>query len=300
MQRPSRHVYGFFYLRQWIVLALLVLGTAALLPARFAYSQDDTGPIHVVQAGETLYSIARAYDVDVDDLMALNDIANPDAIIEGQKLILPARATAPVGTDQHRVAAGETLSSIARRHGISLSALMLLNQIEDPDAIIVGQILLVAGDTATTPSLATPAGTSTADAAHRHAGGTDPAQTPAQTPTPTPAPTLRTAVPTPSSTPPANYRVQTGDTLYGISRRFGVPAALLTELNDLDEAGTIYEGQVLLLRTAARPQPSATPPTSAPQPDATQPSHDIYRPDRATRCSASPAVTDSRSPDFRT
>jgi LysM repeat protein len=185
------------WIRRLLVLLIVALATTGmLLPIQAVQSQDDTGPIHTVQAGETLFAIARAYDVDVETLTALNDIEDPDAIVEGQKLRLPAGTTAPVSADQ-------------------------------------------------------PTG-----------------MTPARTPTPTP----RAATATPSVSPPANYRVLAGDTLFNIARRFRVPVATLSELNDLDEAGTIYEGQVLQLRpstAAASPTPPPTPPPTS-QPDVTQ------------------------------
>jgi LysM repeat protein len=47
------------------------------------------GAIHVVQAGESLLSIATRYGVTVEELMTTNDIANPNQILVGQELIIP-------------------------------------------------------------------------------------------------------------------------------------------------------------------------------------------------------------------
>ncbi len=45
---------------------------------------------HVVQQGQELGLIAKEYDVAIADIMALNDISNPDIIYPGQELIIPA------------------------------------------------------------------------------------------------------------------------------------------------------------------------------------------------------------------
>jgi LysM repeat protein len=47
------------------------------------------GTIHVVQAGESLLSIATRYGVTVEELMTTNAIANPNQILVGQELIIP-------------------------------------------------------------------------------------------------------------------------------------------------------------------------------------------------------------------
>ncbi len=45
---------------------------------------------HVVEAGQELGLIARNYGVDMQDILALNNISNPDLLYVGQQLIIPA------------------------------------------------------------------------------------------------------------------------------------------------------------------------------------------------------------------
>ncbi|HXF63905.1 MAG TPA: LysM peptidoglycan-binding domain-containing protein [Caldilineaceae bacterium] len=47
------------------------------------------GNIHVVQVGESLLGIAVRYGVTVEEILEANEIENPDAIYEGQQLIIP-------------------------------------------------------------------------------------------------------------------------------------------------------------------------------------------------------------------
>jgi murein DD-endopeptidase MepM/ murein hydrolase activator NlpD len=50
--------------------------------------------VHVVQRGETLYRIAERYGTTVQVLASANNLANPDLIYRGQKLIIPIALSA--------------------------------------------------------------------------------------------------------------------------------------------------------------------------------------------------------------
>ncbi|NOZ51381.1 MAG: LysM peptidoglycan-binding domain-containing protein, partial [Chloroflexi bacterium] len=103
------------------------------------------GGIHVVQAGETLFSIASHYGVTVDRLAAANSITDPDSLLVGQELRIP-QGTSAVGSSGvriHVVQAGETLSAIATRYGVSPEAIMQANGISDANAILAGSQLTI-------------------------------------------------------------------------------------------------------------------------------------------------------------
>ncbi len=112
-----------------------------------------TTSIYVVQAGDTLNAIARRFNTTVAELMRLNNLKNPDRIVVGQKLVVPATGgavpgpdTAPVtGTQKrtHVVQKGETLLSIARRYGVTVQAIQQANNIANPDLIFPGQVLII-------------------------------------------------------------------------------------------------------------------------------------------------------------
>lgn len=48
--------------------------------------------IYVVQADDTLWSLAKKYNTTINEIAKLNSIENVDMIMEGQKLIIPGRA----------------------------------------------------------------------------------------------------------------------------------------------------------------------------------------------------------------
>jgi membrane-bound lytic murein transglycosylase D len=86
-----------------------------------------------VRSGESLTSIAGKYDTSVERLRSLNAIGRREVLRAGQIIRVPAptapspeRSTAPAAAEAgkaHVVRRGETLSGIASRYGVSLSAL---------------------------------------------------------------------------------------------------------------------------------------------------------------------------------
>ena len=111
------------------------------------------GGVHVVQRGETLYSIARRYGTTTAALVSANGLRNANFIYAGQRLTIPGGGgstrgggTAPsTGGGVHVVQRGETLASIARRYGTTAAALASANGLRNPNLIYVGQRLRITG-----------------------------------------------------------------------------------------------------------------------------------------------------------
>src|SRR5690606_14600976 len=47
---------------------------------------------HTIASGESLYTIARRYEVTTQSLVQANNLSSPDKIVVGQKVIIPGRA----------------------------------------------------------------------------------------------------------------------------------------------------------------------------------------------------------------
>jgi LysM repeat protein len=99
------------------------------------------GRVHIVQYGDTLYSIARQYGTNVSTLMALNNLSSPNLIYVGQQIILGGDVGNDAGPNYgvHIVQAGETLYSIARHYNTTVTVLAQINGIINPSLIYVGQ-----------------------------------------------------------------------------------------------------------------------------------------------------------------
>jgi membrane-bound lytic murein transglycosylase D len=98
-----------------------------------------------VARGDTLASIARRSGVDAKALAALNGIRNPRSLRPGQVLELPGggsrKASAAASARTYTVRSGDTLYSIAQRHGVTPGAIADLNGLRDRHKLSVGQQL---------------------------------------------------------------------------------------------------------------------------------------------------------------
>ncbi len=240
----------------WLVL---ILATSAFRPV-FAIGQLQTTPpdAHTVQQGETLSQIAEKYHVALNVLMFYNGISDPNDIYVGQALELPPPAT-PTPTDTYQVKSGETLSQIAETQHVPLDELMQLNDITDPDSVYRGQVLhLPSKNSAKTPTAA--ATTTNEGSSTTPTSATSLPASPTATASAT-ATATSTATPEPAQTTgtrAATYTIQAGETLSQIAEAQGISLNMLMQFNDISNANTIYQGQVLRLPSVATVNLTAT------------------------------------------
>jgi LysM repeat protein len=111
---------------------------------RFDFRQPPVAPLgtitYRVRPGDTLYSIARFFNTTVHNILVFNNIPNPNLIYVGQVIIIPE---SPPESIIYTVRPGDTLYSIARRYGTSVSVLVTFNYLPNPDLIYPGQQLVV-------------------------------------------------------------------------------------------------------------------------------------------------------------
>ncbi|MCI9196305.1 MAG: LysM peptidoglycan-binding domain-containing protein [Lachnospiraceae bacterium] len=98
-----------------------------------------------VKKGDTLWAIARRYRTSVAAIVKENGIADPALIYPGESLCITVHDDSP-HADSHSfytVRAGDTLTAIAARFHTSVSRLVALNGIADPNLIHTGERLKV-------------------------------------------------------------------------------------------------------------------------------------------------------------
>lgn len=108
-------------------------------------SEPPQALVHIVQRGETLYSIAQRYGLTVDGIAHANGIPDPRQIYVGQRLIIPGgeRGNSAQDTTPYVVRAGDTLTSISGRYHTTWQELAQVNGLLSPDGIHVGQVIQV-------------------------------------------------------------------------------------------------------------------------------------------------------------
>lgn len=89
---------------------------------------------HVIQSGETLYSIAKSYSIPFDVLAQTNGITDPSKIRPGTVLKIP---------NVHIVAKGETFYGIAKKYGITVQDLRTANNLSESYVLKVGDVLII-------------------------------------------------------------------------------------------------------------------------------------------------------------
>lgn len=93
--------------------------------------------LYIVKAGDTLYNIAKKYQILWQDLMKVNNMSSTMLSI-GQQLIVPGNAN----TILYYVEKGDTLNSIASKFGITVDEIKAKNDL-NTDEIVVGQLLKI-------------------------------------------------------------------------------------------------------------------------------------------------------------
>lgn len=109
------------------------------------------GQLYTVQSGDTMFTIARSYNISLQDLIDANpQISDPNMIYPGERLCIPvddADVSCPEG-QIYQVAPGDTMYEIARRYQVNLDELVNANpQIADPAQIFPGQTICIPGNT---------------------------------------------------------------------------------------------------------------------------------------------------------
>lgn len=116
---------------------------AVTLYGGYKYVPVSGSNYYVVKKGDSLWSIARANGLTVDELKSLNNLSSNVLYVGDTLLISSADSTGDDGNDNYYVVkSGDTLWSIARKYNLSVNELKALNNLSS-NALSVGQRLIV-------------------------------------------------------------------------------------------------------------------------------------------------------------
>ena len=194
-----------------------------------AQTSHSSTILYTVQTGNTLSGIAYKYGVTVSQLQQWNNISNPNLIYTGQVLKIyqmsEGQASGKNRTSSssnssyttYTVQAGNTLSGIAYRYGVTVSQLQQWNNIPNPNQIYIGQILNIYTNTSNSTNNSLSNTTkSNNNSSNKHSNSSYTA-----------------------------YTVQAGNTLSGIAYKYGVTISQLQQWNNIPNPNQIYVGQTL-------------------------------------------------------
>ncbi|MDA3810692.1 MAG: M23 family metallopeptidase [Spirochaetaceae bacterium] len=124
----------------------LMVTMYTLLMVFSLYSQTI---VHNVKRGDTLFSISQKYDVSVDQIMEINGISSPEQLKIGINLKISNNDldfnenSWYIERSEYFVKKGDTLYSISRRNGISVSELLEMNNLSEGHVLHVGDKLFI-------------------------------------------------------------------------------------------------------------------------------------------------------------
>lgn len=205
-----------------------------ITPITLAEPREDGSIVHVLQEGQALWTVAAYYDVDLDFLMQINNVAEGDFVINGQEIMVKPPADwvpppTPTPPSAHIVQEGENLWYIAYLYDLEMPDLLWLNGIDLDIVLQPGRELKVR--------------------------------------------LLPGEVPPPTPTPQLTHFVAAGDSLWAIAINYGLSLEELLAYNDLESSALLHVGDELWIRPKPTIAPPATttpiptlPPTMTPEP----------------------------------
>jgi murein DD-endopeptidase MepM/ murein hydrolase activator NlpD len=132
-----------------------VTGSNANVPPPSSHWAWNGGSAVTVGYGDTVDSIARKHGVPASAIMQTNGLRDSSQIRPGQRLVIPRHVTSTTqtasartpaaGGNVHVVQHGETLMSIARRNGVTLTALARTNHLHSSSKLSVGDRISIPG-----------------------------------------------------------------------------------------------------------------------------------------------------------
>jgi murein DD-endopeptidase MepM/ murein hydrolase activator NlpD len=90
----------------------------------------------VVAPGQTLFDVARLYDIPTRAVIDANHLEPPYGLVAGHTLVLPQVRT-------HLVHGGDTIDGLARAYGVEASTLVTTNHLQPPYTIFAGTVLVL-------------------------------------------------------------------------------------------------------------------------------------------------------------
>ena len=117
----------------------LKVGQTLILPSDGMQNIENIEDIYIVKPGDTLYSIARKYNINIDELKKINNLTTNTLSI-GQQLKIKNDIFEE--NEKYIVQKGDTLYGIAKKNNINPQELMEYNSLKS-NLLSIGQIIKI-------------------------------------------------------------------------------------------------------------------------------------------------------------
>lgn len=256
--------------------AILASSTPAMTHAQ------SSGSNYEIQPGDTLGQIAVNHGISVEELVRINNLADPNQIVAGGELAVSAEQGSPdpvddvqVGDTVYEIQPGDSLMAIAIAHGVALDDVITINEIENPDQISAGDFLIIPTSGVETGDIDNGSSIQTREIVEEQSAVSEPAVDNGSSVQTKDIVEEQTAVSESTfgkdfyddeSHIVGLYLVARGESPGDVALRYGISVEQLLQANDLNDGDMISFGDILRIPDSSW-NPSASTGTSVDAPD---------------------------------
>ena len=204
----------FFTLLLWFIFSISFFSFA---------DNNDEFITYEVTNGDTLWSLSKEYNIPLKFILAINDVEDEDTLSIGQIIKIPQDNIQDDNNDLHIVKKGETLWSIAQECNLSIDQIIAANNLTNSELISIGQQIEIPSTKNTTPEtniITQPF----IDKKNNN---------------------MNNNISQPENAESIVYTVKAGDSLWNISRKYGVSVEVIFDVNNLRDKDSLSLGQKL-------------------------------------------------------
>ncbi|MBM7614250.1 LysM peptidoglycan-binding domain-containing protein [Alkaliphilus hydrothermalis] len=209
---------------QYQTTPALMVGSIITIPST-GQTNQPTYTNYTVTKNDTPWIISNRFGVSLNELLRINGMTASSHIYPGQVILIPSKSTITPEVNKYTVVKGDTPWIISQKFNVNLQQLMQQNNLKEGQSIYIGQILSIPKGTSITPD---------------NTGSTVP-----------PASGVNTKTTT-------THIVASGDDLWSISIKYGIPFPELKQVNGLTDRSVLRVGQKLTIpvyHIAVKPTP---------------------------------------------
>ncbi|MGB5842934.1 MAG: LysM peptidoglycan-binding domain-containing M23 family metallopeptidase [Anaerolineales bacterium] len=127
----------------WTFILVLVLSILPAVEAAQAQEELPSGPVYIIQEGDTLWDIAQRFGVPWEDLARENGISDPGQLTAGEEIIIPGLEGIGDVLVTTPVPLGENIRSLSRSFQIPEEKIINLNHLTSTEELYSGYNMVI-------------------------------------------------------------------------------------------------------------------------------------------------------------